>query len=112
MQNFNLPIYGTRLTLGIVEGKLKEHNLLAGANLNVIKPSDKLSLGKFSVEAIHVNHSIPDAVAFAISTSGGTVIQTGDFKIDNTPIDDKVIDMARFVIPQPQNVRALRLRKE
>lgn len=107
LQNFNLPIYGTRLTLGIVEGKLKEHNLLAGAKLNVIKPNDKIELGKFSVEAIHVNHSIPDAVAFAINCKAGTVIQTGDFKIDTTPIDDRVIDMARFAEYGKKGVLAL-----
>ncbi len=96
LKNFNVPIYGTRLTLGLVEGKLKEHNLLSDAQLHVIKPGDKVELGKFSVEAIHVNHSIPDAVSFAITCRAGTVIQTGDFKIDTTPIDDNVIDIARF----------------
>lgn len=107
LQNFNVPIYATRLTLGIIEGKLKEHNLLSTAKLNVIKASDTIELGKFSVEAIHVNHSIPDAVAFAITTKAGTVIQTGDFKIDTTPIDDKVIDMGRFAEYGKKGVLAL-----
>ena len=96
LQNFNLPIYGTKLTLGLVEGKLKEHRLNSLAKLNVVKPGDIIKLGAFSVEFIHVNHSIPDAVGLAIRCPAGLVVQTGDFKIDTTPIDDKVIDMARF----------------
>lgn len=96
LRNFNLPIYATRLTMGLIEGKLREHKLLAGAKLNVVKPGDKVKLGKFEAELIHVNHSIPDAVGFAISCPAGTVVQTGDFKIDTTPIDDYVIDIGRF----------------
>ncbi len=96
LKNFNIPIYGTRLTLGLVEGKLSEHGLKSGAVLNVVKPGDKVNLGKFSIEFIHVNHSIPDAAALAITCKEGTIIQTGDFKIDTTPIDDYVIDIARF----------------
>ena len=96
LKNFNVPIYGTRLTLGLVEGKLKEHNLLGLAKLNVVKPGDIIRLGEFSIEFIHVNHSIPDAVALAIRCAAGLIVQTGDFKIDTSPIDDKVIDLARF----------------
>ncbi len=96
LKNFNVPIYGTRLTLGLVEGKLKEHQLHSLAKLNVVKPGDIIKLGAFSVEFIHVNHSIPDAVAVAVRCPAGLIVQTGDFKIDTTPIDDKVIDMARF----------------
>ncbi len=96
LKNFNLPIYGTRLTLGLVEGKLREHKLMGTAKLNVVKPGDIIRLGAFSVEFIHVNHSIPDAVAVAIRCGAGVIVQTGDFKIDTTPIDDKVIDIARF----------------
>ncbi len=96
LKNFNVPIYGTRLTLGLVEGKLKEHQLHTSAVLNVVKPGDIVKLGAFSVEFIHVNHSIPDAVAVAVRCPAGLILQTGDFKIDPTPIDDKVIDMARF----------------
>ena len=96
LKNFNVPIYGTRLTLGLVEGKLKEHQLHTSAVLNVVKPGDIVKLGAFSVEFIHVNHSIPDAVAVAVRCPAGLIVQTGDFKIDPTPIDDKVIDMARF----------------
>ena len=107
LKNFNLPIYGTKLTLGLVEGKLKEHRLLAESKLNVVKPGDTITLGNFSVEFIHVNHSIPDAVGLAITTPAGTVIQTGDFKIDTTPIDDKVIDIARFAEYGKRGVLAL-----
>lgn len=96
LRNVNVPIYATSLTIGLIEGKLKEHHLLANSKLNVTKPGDKIALGKFTVEFIHVNHSIPDAVGFAITCGAGTIIQTGDFKIDTTPIDDYVIDIARF----------------
>lgn len=105
LKNFNLPIFGTRLTLGLVEGKLKEHNL--HADLHNVKPGDIIRLGVFSVEFIHVNHSIPDAVAVAIRTPAGVVVQTGDFKIDTTPIDDKVIDLARFAELGNEGVLAL-----
>lgn len=107
LRNFNLPIYATRLTIGLIEGKLKEHRLLAEAKLNVVNPSESVTLGNFTVEFIHVNHSIPDAVGFAIKTDGGTVVQTGDFKIDTTPIDDQVIDFARFAELGKQGVLAL-----
>lgn len=96
LRDVNVPVYGTRLTIGLIEGKLKEHNLLSGAKLNVIKPGDMINVGAFMVEAIHVNHSIPDALAFAISSKAGTVVQTGDFKIDSTPIDGDMIDLNRF----------------
>ena len=96
LKEFNLPVFATKLTIGLIEGKLTEHKLQDSARLNVVKPGSTIKLGKFSVEFIHVNHSIPDSVAFAITCGAGTVVQTGDFKIDTTPIDDKVIDIARF----------------
>lgn len=96
LKQLNVPIYATRLTIGLIAGKLKEHKLLGDAKLNEIADGKTINLGKFSVEFIHVNHSIPDAVAFAISCGAGTVVHMGDFKIDTTPIDDKVIDLARF----------------
>lgn len=107
LKNFNLPIYATRLTIGLIEGKLKEHGLLSSATLNVVKPGDTVKLGKFQVEFIHVNHSIPDAVGFAISCRAGTVVHTGDFKIDTTPIDDYVIDLGRFAELGKKGVLAL-----
>ena len=96
LKDVNIPVYSTRLTIGLIEGKLREHKLLDKCNLNVIKPGDKVKLGCFETEFIHVNHSIPDAVALAIHTPAGTVVQTGDFKIDTTPIDGGVIDLARL----------------
>ncbi len=96
LREFNVPIYATRLTLGLIEGKLKEHHLLNDAKLNIVNPGQVVKFGKFDVEFIHVNHSIPDAVGFAIKTPAGTVVHMGDFKIDTTPIDDYVIDLQRF----------------
>ncbi len=107
LKQFNLPIYATKLTIGLIEGKLKEHKLTSSANLNVVNAGETVKLGKFSVEFIHVNHSIPDAVGFAIKTPAGTVIQTGDFKIDTTPIDSQVIDLGRFAELGSQGVLAL-----
>ncbi len=96
LKQFNLPIYATRLTIGLISGKLKEHKLLGDAKLNEVVAGKTITLGKFNIEFIHVNHSIPDAVGFAINCGAGTVVHMGDFKIDTTPIDDKVIDIARF----------------
>jgi len=107
LKNFNLPIYATRLTIGLIEGKLKEHGLLSSAKLNTVKPGDVVKLGKFSVELIHVNHSIPDAVAFAVTCGAGTVVHMGDFKIDSTPIDDYVIDIGRLAELGKNGVLAL-----
>ena len=92
----HLPVYGTKLTLGIIEGKLKEHKLLNGAKLNVIKPRDIIKLGLIKVEFIAVNHSIPDACSIAITTPAGIIVHTGDFKVDFTPINGDIIDLARF----------------
>lgn len=107
LKNFNVPIYGTELTLGLVDNKLKEHGLSNTAKLIKSKAGDVITLGKFSVELIHVNHSIPDAVALAIKTPVGVIIQTGDFKIDTTPIDDNMIDIARFAELGKEGVLAL-----
>ena len=92
----NVPVYGTKLTVGLIQGKLREHGLLNSASLNVIKPGDVITLGGFSVEAIHVNHSIPDALGLAIRCEGGTIVHTGDFKIDTTPIDGGMMDLGRL----------------
>lgn len=92
----NIPVYSTRLTIGLIKGKLQEHGILNRAKLREVKPGDKVKLGKFTVEFIHVNHSIPDAVGLAISCAGGTVIHTGDFKIDTTPVDGDMINLSRF----------------
>ncbi len=106
LKELNVPIYGTRLTLGLIEGKLKEHKL-SNIKLNVRKPGDVIKAGCFSVEFIHVNHSIPDAVAMAIRCPAGLYVHTGDFKIDMTPIDGHVIDLARFAELGEEGVVAL-----
>ena len=91
-----VPIYATKLTLGLVRKKLEEHPNIKRPKLQTIKAGDRIKAGVFEVEAINVNHSIADAVAFAIKTPVGTVIFTGDFKIDTTPIMGKMTDLARF----------------
>ncbi|MCL2068859.1 MAG: ribonuclease J [Oscillospiraceae bacterium] len=96
LRSFNIPIYGTRLTLGLVEGKLKEHGLLGKAKLNVVSAGDTVTLGCMKAEFINVNHSIPDACALAIHTPAGIIVQTGDFKIDFTPIRGDIINLTRF----------------
>lgn len=96
LKQLNVPVYGTKLTLGIVETKLKEHNLLATTTLVKVKPRDIIKLNSVSVEFIKTNHSIADSVAIAIHTPLGVVLHTGDFKIDYTPIDGELTDFARF----------------
>lgn len=96
LKQINIPIYATGLTLGLIEGKLKEHGLLNGAKLQEVHPGSVIKVGKLTAEFIHVNHSIPDAVAVAITTPAGVIVHTGDFKIDTTPIDGEVISLGRF----------------
>ena len=96
LKQVNLPIYCTRFTAGLIKLKLEEHNLTKSTKLITVEPGKSVRAGKFTVEFIHVNHSIADSVAFAIHTHMGTVVHTGDFKIDSTPIDGEVIDLARF----------------
>lgn len=107
LRECNLPIYGTRLTLALVDSKLKEYDLENRVELIEIRPGDTVELGQFSVEFIAVNHSIPDAVALAIHTPIGCVVHTGDFKIDFTPISGEVMDLARFGELGKQGVLAL-----
>ncbi|OPJ63626.1 ribonuclease J [Clostridium oryzae] len=96
LKQLNVPVYGTKLTLGIVETKLKEHGLLSSVKLVRVKPKDIVKLNSISVEFIKTNHSIADSVAIAIHTPIGVILHTGDFKIDYTPIDGEVCDMARL----------------
>ncbi|HAN43830.1 MAG TPA: RNase J family beta-CASP ribonuclease [Ruminococcaceae bacterium] len=96
LKNFNIPVFATKLTIGLVEGKLKEHGLTGKVALNVVKPRQIIKMGCMAVEFIRVNHSIPDACGMAIHTPAGIIIQTGDFKIDYTPIEGEIIDLARF----------------
>ncbi|MGN0517815.1 MAG: ribonuclease J [Acutalibacteraceae bacterium] len=107
LQKVNLPIYGAPLTLGLVGNKLKEHNLYNKAKLNVVYPGSSVRLGCMTVEFIHVNHSIPDSVAIAIHSPAGTVVHTGDFKIDCTPTQGGMIDLARFAELGKNGVLAL-----
>lgn len=96
LKKVNVPVYGTRLTLGLVEGKLREHGILASSKLITVSPGDTVKLGCMTAEFIRVNHSIPDACAIAVHTPAGVVVHTGDFKIDYTPIEGGIIDLARF----------------
>ncbi|MGL4730479.1 MAG: ribonuclease J [Clostridium sp.] len=96
LKQLNVPVYGTKLTLGIVQIKLKEHGLLSTVELKYVKPKDIVKLENVSVEFIRTSHSIADSVAIAIHTPSGVVLHTGDFKIDYTPIDGCVADLARF----------------
>lgn len=96
LKQVNMPVYCTRLTAGLIELKLEEHGLLKQTKLITVEAGEMIRVGKFYVEFIHVNHSIADSVAFAIHTSMGVIIHTGDFKIDSTPIDGDVIDLGRF----------------
>jgi len=107
LKEFNVPIYATSLTIALITEKLREHRLLNEASLNVVKPGSSVNLGNFNVEFIHVNHSIPDAAGFAITTPAGIIVHTGDFKIDTTPIDDNIIDLARFAELGKKGVLAL-----
>ncbi len=93
LQQLDVPVYGTQLTLSIASGRLKEYGVLDKAELNAIAPGDNVSLGNFSAEFIHVTHSIPDSVAIALRTPVGVVVHTGDFKFDMTPVDGKLSDI-------------------
>ena len=96
LRQLNVPVYGTKLTLGLLQGKLKEQNLINDVVLHTVKARENIIIGPFKVEFIRVSHSIPDAVAIAIHTPIGTVVHTGDFKIDQTPVDGEVTDFHRF----------------
>lgn len=96
LKKFDIPIYASPLAIGLIKGKLKEHGLLNQAKLHVVAPRQKVKMGCMTVEFIRVNHSIPDALAMAIHTPAGVIVQTGDFKVDYSPIEGEVIDIARF----------------
>lgn len=106
LKKLNIPIYGTRLTLGLLETKLKEHKL-DNVSLNNVAIGSTIKLGIFDVEFIKTNHSIPDSAALAITSPVGTIVHTGDFKIDYTPITGEVIDLGRFAELGNQGVLAL-----
>jgi ribonuclease J len=96
LRTINVPIYATRLTLGIIENKLNEHRLTKSAKLHTVEAGDTVKLGCFEAEFIHVNHSIADACAIAVRTPVGTVLHTGDFKLDVSPIDGEMMDLTRL----------------
>ena len=107
LSKINVPLYGTPLTLGLVENKLREHSLVNKVKLNVVNAGSTIRLGCMEIKFIHVNHSIPDSVAFAIKTPGGTIVHTGDFKIDCTPISGDTIDLSSFARVGDEGVLAL-----
>lgn len=107
LSKVNVPIYGTPLTVGLIENKLREHSLSAPAELIKKNAGDHIQLGCFDVELIHVNHSIPDAVGVAIHSPAGTIVHTGDFKIDYTPMAGGMINLSRFAQLGDEGVLAL-----
>ena len=96
LKDVNVPIYATKLTIGIIENKLKEHNLLKNTKRKVIKYGQSINLGCFRIEFVRTNHSIADAAALAIYTPEGVIFHTGDFKIDYTPVFGETIDLQRI----------------
>ncbi|MFP5213685.1 MAG: ribonuclease J [Acidobacteriota bacterium] len=96
LKEFAIPVYGTPLTLALIKEKLKEHNLAERARLKKVNPRERVEIGPFEVEFIQTCHSIPDGVGLAVHTPAGVIIHSGDFKMDNTPVDGKRFDMARF----------------
>ncbi len=108
LKQVNTPIYGTRLTLGLIKNKLEEHRLVDSTKLNEVNPGETIKLGKhFKVEFIQSSHSIPDSVMLAIHTPVGTVVHTGDFKVDYTPMDGKIMDFGRLAELGNKGVLAL-----
>jgi len=107
LKQINIPIYATRLAVGLISNKLEEYNLLKSTKLNVVVPGDIIKLGVFNVEIIRSCHSVPDAVMLAIKTPVGTVVHTGDFKVDFTPIDGVTMDLSRLAELGTSGVLAL-----
>ncbi len=108
LKQVNTPIYGTKLTLGLIKNKLEEHNLEESTKLNEVNPGETIKIGKnFKVEFIQSSHSIPDSVMLAITTPAGTVVHTGDFKVDFTPMDGKLMDFSRLAELGNKGVLAL-----
>ena len=107
LKELNVPVYGTKLTIALIENKLKEHNLLKSTRRKVIRHGQSVNLGCFRVEFIKTNHSISDASALAIFSPAGTIIHTGDFKIDYTPVFGDAIDLQRFAELGKKGVLAL-----
>ena len=107
LKQINIPIYATRLTAGLISNKLEEHKLKRSTKMHVVKPGRIIKLGNFKIEFIQSSHSIPDSVMLAIKTPVGTILHTGDFKVDYTPIDGKIIDLGRIAELGKSGVLAL-----
>lgn len=107
LQRVNVPVYGTKLTIGLIENKLKEHNMMKNTKRKVIKHGQSINLGCFRIEFIRTNHSIADAAALAIFTPAGIIVHTGDFKIDYTPVFGDSVDLQRFAELGKKGVLAL-----
>jgi ribonuclease J len=96
LKDLPVPVYGTKLTLGLVEAKLEEHNMVKQADFRKINTDQKLKLGAFQIEFFRINHSIPDGVGMAIHTPVGTIVHSGDFKLDQTPVDGKLVEFDKI----------------
>lgn len=107
LKELNVPIYATKLTMGLIEHKLQEHNLVKSTKKKVVRPGQSINLGEFRIEFIKTNHSIQDAVALAIYSPAGIVVHTGDFKVDYTPVFGDAIDLQRFAEIGKKGVLAL-----
>ncbi len=107
LKDVNVPLYATKLTMGLIERKLTEHGLMKGTKRKVVKPGQSINLGEFRIEFIKTNHSIQDAVALAIYSPAGIVVHTGDFKVDYTPVFGDAIDLQRFAEIGKKGVLAL-----
>ena len=107
LKEVNVPVYATKLTIGLIENKLKEHNLLRTTKRKIIKHGQSINLGAFRIEFIKTNHSIADAAALAIYSPAGIIVHTGDFKVDYTPVFGDVIDLQRFAEIGKKGVLAL-----
>lgn len=107
LKQLNIPVYGAKLTIGFIKNKLEEHGLMSKTKLHEFKTRTKFKVGSFTIEPIHVNHSVPDAVSFAIETPTGIIIHTGDFKVDYTPINAAPIDLETFAAYGRRGVLAM-----
>lgn len=107
LKSLNIPVYATKLTLGLIEGKLREHGLLDSVKLNAITNESKIQMGAFTVSVFNNNHSIPDTVGFAIDTPEGVIVHTGDFKFDYTPVDGRQADFHKLAALGDKGVLAL-----
>src|SRR5688500_16828615 len=107
LKQLPVPIWTTRLTLGMIRRKLHEHGIWADTEWHLAEDGERVKIGSFEVEFVHINHSIPDACSFVIRTPVGTVVHTGDFKFDQTPVDGRVADIGALARAGAEGVLAL-----